>query len=285
VTTVDLRGAGVVITGGTRGLGLALGLEFGRAGATVFLTHRWGSVDEGELQAGFEAEGLPAPRIVESDASDPAATRDLMRVVLESGVPLAALVSNVAFAQVVGDIRDLKRASLELSLRYSTWPVLEMLHAAREVLGRYPRHVVAISTDGSAVCHPGYDMVGVAKAALETLCRYLALHLRVRGRPGQRPPLRATGYGQPAGDVRRGHREHVGPVRQSVDGPSLRGARVRRAVQRAHGRHHGQVITVDEGASLLSPVMYMTGKGWPGPFHPAAPSGTDEVRRVAGRRP
>jgi hypothetical protein len=33
----------------------------------------------------------------------------------------------------------------------------------------------------------------------------------------------------------------------------------------------GQVITVDEGASLLSPVMYMTGKGWPGPFPPGGP--------------
>jgi NAD(P)-dependent dehydrogenase (short-subunit alcohol dehydrogenase family) len=271
VTTVDLRGAGVVITGGTRGLGLALGLEFGRAGATVFLTHRWGSADEAELQAGFEAEGLPAPRIVESDASDPAATRDLMRVVLESGVPLAALVSNVAFAQVVGDIRDLRRASLELSLRYSTWPVLELLHAAREVLGRYPRHAVAISTDGSAVCHPGYDMVGVAKAALETLCRYLALHLRAEGvrvnaircGPLDTDSLRATfgeaiantsvPSGSPWMDPRSVARACVGLCSGLMDGIT------------------GQVITVDEGASLLSPVMYMTGKGWPGPFPPGGP--------------
>jgi NAD(P)-dependent dehydrogenase (short-subunit alcohol dehydrogenase family) len=271
VTRVDFRGAAVVITGGTRGLGRAIGMEFGRAGATVFLTHRWGSADEEELRAGFEAEGLPAPRIVESDVSDPAATRDLMRVVLESNVPLAALVSNVAFAQVVGDIRDLRRASLELSLRYSAWPVLEMLHAAREVLGRYPRHAVAISTDGSAVCHPGYDMVGVAKAALETLCRYLALHLRAEGvrvnaircGPLDTDSLRATfgdgivntavPSGSPWMDPRSVARACVGLCGGLMDGIT------------------GQVITVDEGASLLSPVMYMTGKGWPGPFPPGGP--------------
>jgi hypothetical protein len=28
----------------------------------------------------------------------------------------------------------------------------------------------------------------------------------------------------------------------------------------------GQVITVDEGWSLVSPVAYVTGKGWPGGF-------------------
>jgi hypothetical protein len=28
----------------------------------------------------------------------------------------------------------------------------------------------------------------------------------------------------------------------------------------------GQVITVDEGVSLLSPIHYLTGESWPGPF-------------------
>ena len=34
----------VLITGGTRGLGKAMGLEFAKAGETVYLTHRWSSV-------------------------------------------------------------------------------------------------------------------------------------------------------------------------------------------------------------------------------------------------
>ena len=36
----------VLVTGGTRGIGLACGLAFGRLGASVYLTHRWGSADE-----------------------------------------------------------------------------------------------------------------------------------------------------------------------------------------------------------------------------------------------
>jgi enoyl-[acyl-carrier-protein] reductase (NADH) len=267
VTRVDLGGAGVVVTGGTRGLGKAIGMEFARAGATVFLTHRWGSVDEAELAGEFGRGGLPAPRVVESDASDPRATRALMEEVGRHPGDLAAVVSNVAFAKVVPDLADLRRASLELSLRYSTWPLLELLQAAREVLGRYPRYALAISTDGGVVCHPGYDMAGVAKAALEALCRYLALRLRPEG-------VRVNA-------VRAGPLHTASTL--ATFGPAVLEAAAARGRAlamdpRTVGRAcvalcsglldgvTGQVVTVDEGTSLLSPVAYLTGAGWPAPF-------------------
>lgn len=272
MTTVDFGGAGVVITGGTRGLGKALGLEFSRAGATVYLTHRWGSVDEDELIAEFVAEGLAAPHVVESDVSDPDAARALMREVASHPGKLLALVSNVAFAQVVGEIGDLRRTSLELSLRYSTWPLLEILHATREVLGHYPRYALAISTDGGSVCHPGYDMVGIAKAALEALCRYLAMRLAsegvrvnaVRCGPLDTASSRAT-FGDQLIDTDLARREGLILEPESV---------ARACVGLCSGLLDsvtGQVITVDEGVSLISPVTYLTEHGFPGLLktHPA----------------
>ena len=44
----------VLITGGTQGLGKAIGFEFAALGATTYLTHRWGSADEDELRAEFK---------------------------------------------------------------------------------------------------------------------------------------------------------------------------------------------------------------------------------------
>ena len=38
----DYRDKVVLITGGTKGIGLACGLAFARQGAQVVLTHRWG---------------------------------------------------------------------------------------------------------------------------------------------------------------------------------------------------------------------------------------------------
>jgi NAD(P)-dependent dehydrogenase (short-subunit alcohol dehydrogenase family) len=119
----DYAGGAVVITGGTRGLGKAMGVEFARAGATVFLTHRWGNSDEDALRQEFVAAGLRAPVIVESDASDPAAVRELMTLVREQAPQLDVVISNVAFAKRIDGVNDLKRGSMELSLRYSAWPL------------------------------------------------------------------------------------------------------------------------------------------------------------------
>lgn len=275
-TILNFAGDAVIVTGGTRGLGKALGMEFSRAGATVFLTHRWGSVDESGLRAEFEAESLPAPHIIESDVSDPRATRALMSEIASRSVRLAAIISNVAFAQIVDGIRALERSSLELSLRYSTWPVLDLVHESKQTLGYYPRYVVAISSDGGTVCHPGYDMVGVAKAALEALCRYLALHLR---REGVRVNALRCGLLDTAGTRSTFGDEVLDADIVREQGLILDPHSVARAcVGLCSGLMDsvtGQVLTVDEGLSLLSPVVFLTGRGWPGPL---PPSGTDEQR-------
>lgn len=274
--TIDFRHSAVLVTGGTRGIGRAIGMEFSRAGATVVLTHRWGSVSEEELAEAFRRENLAVPVVVESDVSDPAATRTLMATIARLQVPLRAIVCNVAFAKRVDSIEDLKRGSLELSLRYSTWPVFELPDAARASLGYYPRYLIAVSTDGGSVCHPGYDMAGVAKAALETLCRYLALHLRPEGvrvnvlRPGlvDTASARAT-FGDAVVDMSQPGRRDVTLTPRHV---------ARACVAMCSGLMDsvtGQVITVDEGASLMSPITYATGVGWPGQF----PNDDDEALR------
>ena len=267
---VDFAGRAVVVTGGTRGLGKAIGLEFARCGATAFLTHRWGSADEDALRTEFVRAGLAAPEIVESDASEGDAARDLMRRVGERGAPLAAVISNVAFAKTVGSMDDLKRSSLELSLRYSAWPLVDLLQAAKSTLGAYPRYALAISTDGGATCHPGYDLVGAAKAVLETLCRYLALRLKaedvrvnaLRCGPLDTASLRAT-FGEA---LPHSLTATTGHGRDLLLDPHVIG---RACVALCSGLMDGvtgQVLTVDEGWSLVSPVTYLTGLGWPGPF-------------------
>lgn len=256
--TIDLQGAGVIVTGGTSGLGKAIGLEFARAGATVFLTHRWGSADEDALAAEFVSEGLSAPYIVESDASDAESTRELMAFAHSKVNSLHAVVSNVAFAKVVQDIGDLRKAALDLSLGYSAWPVVELVQSAHAEFGKYPRYVMGISSDGGQVCHAGYDLAGASKSVLETLCRYLAIRLRPHGvcvnavRPGflDTASARAT-FGDAVMD---GARERVGNL--FLDPRKVAGT----CVALASGLLDsvtGQVIVVDEGWSLVSPLSYV----------------------------
>lgn len=256
---VDLSGSTVVVTGGTRGLGRAIGLELARAGAEVVLTHRWDSVPEDEVHAAFAALSLPAPAVVESDVSDPAATRALMRS-LRGRPPLRAVVSNVAFAKIVRELSDLKRGALDLSLAYSAWPIVDLLQAAREELGAYPRYAVGVSSDGAEVCHPGYDLAGASKAVLETLCRYLAVRLRAEGvrvnalRPGL---LDTQSSRAMLGDAA------MERLRQRVPSPVLDLAGVARACAALCSglldSVTGQVLVVDEGWSLLDPLDWISG--------------------------
>ncbi|MGH3431270.1 MAG: SDR family NAD(P)-dependent oxidoreductase, partial [Thermocrispum sp.] len=179
--STGIGGRAVLVTGGTRGLGKAIALEFSRAGAEVFVTHRWGSADEDELAAEFLGLGVSPPVVIEADAGDPEATAVLMSRIRAENTDLHAVVSNVSFAKVVNRMEDLKRSSLELSLGFSAWPVVDLVRQARAAFGHYPRYVMAMSSDGAEVCHRGYDLAGASKAVLETLCRYLAVRLKPHG--------------------------------------------------------------------------------------------------------
>ncbi len=257
----------VLITGGTRGLGKAIGLEFARLGAATYLTYHWGTADEDELRAEFDARGAVPPHLVESDASDPDATRELMLQIQAESGHLDAIVSNVAFAKIVNDISDLKRNALELSLSYSAWPLVQLTQTAQEVLGHYPRYVIAISSSGPDVCYEGYDLVGASKAVLETLCRYLALRLKRYGvrvnaiRPGllDTDSSRAT-FGDQVVEAVSKQMGEIFLTPESV---------AKACVALCSGwldAVTGQVILVDEGWSLVSPIALMTGRGSPGSF-------------------
>jgi NAD(P)-dependent dehydrogenase (short-subunit alcohol dehydrogenase family) len=238
-----------------------------RAGAAVFLTHRWGSASEEEIAAEFAAAGVSAPHVAECDVSDRKAVIGLMAAIKERAGRLDVVVSNVAFAKIVKEVSDLKKSALDLSLAYSAWPLVDHVQAAREVLGRFPRYVIAVSSDGPDVCHPGYDLAAASKAVLETLCRYLALRLRPEGvrvnavRPGllDTASSRAT-----AGDAALDAIKQRAP--SAVQDP--RGV-ARACVALCSGLMDsvtGQVLVVDEGWSLVDPLAFVTGAPLPGPF-------------------
>jgi enoyl-[acyl-carrier-protein] reductase (NADH) len=173
----DYKGKAVLITGGTKGIGLATGLAFGKAGAHCYLTHRWGSADEGEVRAQFEQLGAPAPEIVEADVSQADETKAVMARIKEQHDAVEALVSNVTVVPKLEGVEDLSKRALFKSLEYSTWPMLDYLQQAHEILGRYPRYLVGMSTDGVDHYYQGYDYVALTKVVMEVFGRYLSKHL------------------------------------------------------------------------------------------------------------
>jgi NAD(P)-dependent dehydrogenase (short-subunit alcohol dehydrogenase family) len=173
----DFHGKAVLVTGGTKGIGLATGLAFGRQGAHVYLTHKWGSADEEEIRRRFAEAGAPPPAIVEADASVEEDTERLNALIREEHDRLEVLLSNVSFAQVGHGLESYLKRALSTSLSYSAWPLIGYMQQAKRTFGRYPRYVIGSSCDGPDTYYPGYDFVAASKVVMEVLCRYAATHL------------------------------------------------------------------------------------------------------------
>ncbi len=173
----DFRDKAVIVTGGTKGLGLAIGLAFGEHGAQVYLTHKWASADQAQVKRRFSELGAPEPRIVEADAADRRDTDVLLELVKQRHDHVEVFVSNVSFAQVGSGLDGMKKRSLMTSLEYSAWPMVGYVQKIKKVFGTYPRYTLATSCDGPDTYYPGYHFVAASKTVMETFCRYMAKHL------------------------------------------------------------------------------------------------------------
>ena len=175
------EGRVVVVTGGTRGLGLATALVFAAHGAQTVLTHAWGSADEQAVTDRIFAAGGPPPLIVQADATRSDDTTMLVKEVHDRFGRVDALISNASVSLVVGGLDDYTERGFLKSMRGTGWPTFEYLTEIRRICGAYPRYVVVMSSDGPDRFTPGYDFVAAGKAVAETMVKYAAYRLRDEG--------------------------------------------------------------------------------------------------------
>lgn len=130
--TRSLRGKVVVITGGSRGLGLALAERFGRGGAKLVLAAR--SVDElaRARQLLLERRAILAPEdvlLIPADLTDPAQATNLIHHAIGNFGHIDVLINNAGVIEV-GPVEDQPLSAYRRAMATNFFAALHTTHAA-----------------------------------------------------------------------------------------------------------------------------------------------------------
>jgi len=168
---MTFEGKSVLVTGGSRGIGKAISLRFAERGARRIAVSYLRN-DKAAEETADEIRKLGAePVLLRGNLGDP----DKTKALLEETGPLDVIVSNAA----TGVIRPFQ----ELDEKHWDWTLNANARAlftiAREAAASMPAgsSIVAISSLGADRVLDNYMLVGVSKATLEALVRYLAVEL------------------------------------------------------------------------------------------------------------
>jgi len=258
----DLSGKSVLITGGTRGIGLAAGLAFAARGARCILTYRWGSADEGDVKSRFAAAGGPAPLLVQSDASSEEDREALIFSLRSETGSIDTLISGVAGATLVTGMDDLNERALTKTMQYTVWPTIGYVRSIGKAFAHYPRYIVALSSPGPDHFYMNYDFAAASKASLEALCRYLGHRLRregVRVNVVRTTGIRTASFNDVFGEEFGGFMTRFVPERFLVHENEVAGVILALCSGLLDGIS-GQVITVDKGFVFADNIMRLYGE-------------------------
>jgi NAD(P)-dependent dehydrogenase (short-subunit alcohol dehydrogenase family) len=178
VSASDLSGRTAIVTGASRGIGLAIAQELAGAGANVVLTSRkQDSADAAVAQIGGSAVGVAAHAAEEDQA------RRCVELTLEKFGGLDILVNNAGTNPAFGALIDQDHGRVAKVFDVNLWaPLLWTSLAVKAWMGAHGGAVVNTASSGGKQVAPNTGMYNVTKAALIHLTKQLAAELSPRVR-------------------------------------------------------------------------------------------------------
>ncbi|MFQ6059364.1 MAG: enoyl-[acyl-carrier-protein] reductase FabL, partial [Anaerolineae bacterium] len=169
-----------LITGSSRGIGRAIALKLAGQGADIvvnFFRHRKAAE---QTAAEIEAKGVKA-LVVKANVGDVEKIKAMFAQVRETFGGLDILVCNAASGVL--------KPAMEQDLKSWEWTMninaRSVLFCAKEAVpmmeARGGGRIISITSMGSTRVFPRYSIVGVSKAAIEAITRYLAVELAPKG--------------------------------------------------------------------------------------------------------
>ncbi len=176
-----LEGKRALVTGVANRWSIASGIahKLHEHGAAIALTYQ-GERVKGEVEKLAAELGGPA---VECDVSNDASLQAMRERLDREFGRLDTLVHSIAFANkedLAGRVFDTSRPGFALALDVSAYSLIALVATLRESFSENAS-IVAMTYLGATQIVPNYNLMGIAKAALESTVRYLAFDLGDRG--------------------------------------------------------------------------------------------------------
>ena len=203
------------------------------------------------------AQSVGSNLMIDVDVTDDASLDAAFDVLKENWGTLDFVIHAIAYsdkAELTGRFLDTSRANFKNCLDISAYSLIEVARRAHPMMVEGGGTILTLSYLGSMRVTPNYNVMGVAKAALEASVRYLANDLGPEGirvnavSPGPMKTLAASAIG----GVRRTYRhtESNAPLRSNATLEAVGGTALYLCSE-AGACTTGEVIHVDGGFHVL----------------------------------
>ena len=163
-----------LVTGSSRGIGKATALQLAREGYDLVINYARSKTAALETAAEIEALGRKA-LVVKANVGDVDKIKKLFEAIKEEFGRLDVFVNNAA-SGVQRPLMELEESHWDWTMNINSKALLFCAQEAAKLMDQGGK-IVSISSLGSIRVIENYTVVGVSKAALEALTRYLAVEL------------------------------------------------------------------------------------------------------------
>ncbi len=255
---LDLKGKNALVTGIANNRSIAWGIaqQLHKAGANLGITYLPDDRGRTEKKVRDLTEPLNPSIFLPCNVQDDAQVGEMFSEVKKQWGKLDILIHCLAFAgkeELVGDFSNTTRAGYDRALEISAYSLVQFGRGAKELMTD-GGSMVAMTYLGGVRVVPNYNVMGVAKAALEMEVRYLAAELgpsNIRVNAISAGPIRTLASSAIGGILDMIHHvEEVAPLRRTVTQTEVGNTAAFLCSDLSSGVT-GQILYVDSGYSIM----------------------------------